>query len=133
MKVRSPTLLTVALLLLGSATTLGILRHDGVVGTDSVAAVSPGDEVTVKGEMTPYRAPTILPHWRFLEPLFDGQTYLMESEPGMKVLVTHGPEGLGPDVVVVGDVAFVGPSPDGSGRTLVVIQGNEWSEPILFR
>ncbi|MEA3137736.1 MAG: hypothetical protein QOC71_2017 [Thermoplasmata archaeon] len=119
----------------GSAVLGAILVHDGEVapGSDLASAV-PGESVRVKGSPEPFTPGTPLRTWRTVLPMLDNFTYaLTDADSGIEALLTS--PGPAPDGVVLaeGRVGYVAPHPDGSGRLLVVIDVQDWNQPILFR
>jgi hypothetical protein len=135
LNVRSPALAVLGIVLMASAAVLGaLLVHDGEVAVESdLAAATPGESVRVKGVPEAFM-PAPLRAWRPVLPLLDNFTYVLaDADSGLEVLLTSS--AAAPDGVVLadGDVDFVAPHPDGSGRLLVVVRVHGWHEPILFR
>ena len=123
--------------MMATAAVLGaLLVHDGEVAaeTNDLAAAAPGETVRVKGTPEAFTPGTPLRNWRTVLPMLDNFTYaLSDPESGTLALLTSpapAPEGV---VLADGTVGYVAPHPDGSGRLLVVIDVQDWQEPILFR
>jgi hypothetical protein len=132
-KVRSLGLAIVGAALLVAATVLGaILVHDGEAKSVDLASMQPGDAVAVKGHPEPF-FPDHLALWAPVRPILDNYTYELPAQEGIVVLLTSG--AVMPDDVVLaqGTVAYVGPHPTQAGQLLLVLQVDDWREPLLFR
>ncbi len=103
MSVRSPPLFAVSLLLLASATTLGVvLVHDGEVGTDEafLPYAEEGDLVKVKGTLTLFHGDD--PVWAEYQDNFHHTTYRLVVESlDADVLVTGMQADMAADQVVI--------------------------------
>jgi hypothetical protein len=138
LKVRSPALAVLGILLMASAAALGaVLVHGGEVATGKtvdLATAEPGDTVSLKGQPEPFAPFGATRAWRSVVPVLDNHTYTLEDpESGLVAMLTSdepAPDGV---VLAEGTVGYVAPHPDGSGRLLVVVVVQEWREPILFR
>ena len=123
---------------MASAAALGaVLVHDGEVASDEtvdLAEAAPGDRVSLKGTPEPFTPFGATRAWRSIIPVLANHTYTLDDpDSGLVAMLTSerpAPEGV---VLAEGDVGYVAPHPDGSGRLLVVIVVQEWREPILFR
>ena len=124
------------ILLMASAGALGaVLVHDGEVAVrEDLASAMPGETVSLKGTPEPYTPLGATRAWRTVLPVLGNFTYTMDDpEAGVVAMLTSAapaPDGV---VLAEGDVGYVAPHPDGSGRLLVVIVVDEWREPLLFR
>lgn len=111
-----------------------LLVHDGEVADGpALAQAMPGESVRVKGEPSPFAPPPgSLRLWRPLEPLMGNHTYVLEDAEATVLLASQrgAPAGV---VVAEGTVGYVGLHPDGSGRLLVLVHVEGWTQPLLFR
>jgi hypothetical protein len=137
LKVRSPALAALGLLLMAGAAVLGgLLVHDGEVDAAAdLSSAAPGQAVSLKGEPAPFAPPASQDHaWRSVAALLDEHTYEMDGHDGAVVALLTSHASAPPGVVLAeGDVRYVGPHPDGSGRLLVVVAVHDWRQPIVFR
>ena len=125
------------ILLMASAAALGaVLVHDGEVAGDhavDLATAAPGESVSLKGTPEPFAPFGATRAWRSIIPVLANHTYTLDDpEAGVVAMLTSeipAPDGV---VLAEGDVGYVAPHPDGSGRLLVVIVVTEWREPLLF-
>lgn len=121
---------------MASAAALGaVLVHDGEVPVEQdLAHATPGESISLKGTPEPFAPFGATRAWRSVIPVLANHTYTLDApDGGVVAMLTSdvpAPEGV---VLAVGDVGYVAPHPDGSGRLLVVIVVTQWREPILFR
>jgi hypothetical protein len=135
LKVRSPALAVLGILLMASAAAIGaVLVHDGEVSASAdLSHAVAGEDVLLKGEPEPFAPTGPLRAWRAVVPLLENHSYVLEAADGTVALLTSAaprPEGV---VLAEGEIAYTGAHPDGSGRTLVVVHVVDWRQPILFR
>lgn len=124
-------------LLAGAAVLGGLLVHDGEVAAPTdLARAEPGQSVELKGQPEAFApsSPSIARAWRGVLPLLDNHTYTL-SDPDAGVVAVLTSAHAAPDGVVLaeGQVRYVGPHPDGSGRLLVVVGVHDWRSPLVFR
>ena len=133
MKVRSLGLAVLGVALLAGAGVLGaVLVHDGESDVPPLAAAAEGDVVAVKGRPEPF-FPDDLRQWAPVRPVLREHSYLLHAEEGVVALLTSDTPVPEQVVLAAGRVVHVSPYPSDPGQLLVVIDVEEWREPLLFR
>lgn len=114
-----------------------MLAHDAVGNDPRDLAHAPvGQETSLKGSFSPYLVTPAAAdaRWAPVQAAAGNATYvLLGTDPGLVVLVaSEAPRQDLAGAIVRGPVALRMPHPDGSGRTLLVVQAVEWARPLLF-
>jgi hypothetical protein len=132
-KMRSLGLAILGAGMLAAATVLGaILVHDGEAEGIRLDAVQRGDAVDLKGKPEPFFPPS-LGQWAPVRPFLHEHTYTLPAEDGVVALLTSATPMPADVVLAHGTVAFVGPHPGEAGAILLVVDVQDWREPLLFR
>jgi hypothetical protein len=132
-KMRSLGLAILGAGMLAAATVLGaILVHDGEAEGMPLGAVEQGDSVALKGRPEPFFPPS-LGQWAPVRPFLRENTYTLPAEDGVVALLTSTSPMPSDVVLAHGTVAFVGPHPTQAGVLLLVVDVQDWREPLLFR
>ncbi|HEX2066393.1 MAG TPA: hypothetical protein VHI93_06220 [Candidatus Thermoplasmatota archaeon] len=131
-------LLAAAVLLLALSGSLAfVLAHDAVGNDPGDLAFAPvGQEASLKGSFSPYLVTPAAadPRWAPVQAVAGNATYvLLGTDPGLVVLVaSEAPHHDLAGVIVRGPVALRMQHPDGSGRTLLVVEAATWARPLVF-
>lgn len=130
-RIRSRPLLALSVALIATSVSLGALMvHDGEVGDDGprIAQAAPGEKVHLKGVL----APVADGDRAALAPWPANGTYRLAGGLDATVLVTGVPEAPEGIQVITGTVAWSGPLPGDRARTLVVVELDRMTSPVLF-
>lgn len=132
-RIRNPLAFGVSLVLLVSATALGlVLHHDAELGAPGLEAVaSDGGSVRLKGDLSPFQPPGTA-DWQPVREVLSNSTLWLRDAAVDDVLVTGvGGHAAGEDRIVHGAVVYAGAHPDHPGRTLLVVQAESVYEPFF--